>query len=116
MLSAEEAFRRLAIGDPVLLAGMTETGSELGRFRLGELAEALVRVASLVPMDAPQSSYQSAVGAAMRTGATLEDLLAVLVAVASSVGSPRIAAAAPRIALAAGYDVEADIESADSMS
>jgi 4-carboxymuconolactone decarboxylase len=116
MLSAEEAFRRLAIGDPVLLAGMTEHGGDLGRFRLDELIEALVRVASLVPIEAPQSSYQAAVGAAMRTGATLEDLLAVLVAVAGSVGSPRIAAAAPRIALAAGYDVEADIESAEQRS
>jgi hypothetical protein len=116
MLSAEEAFRRLAIGDPVLLAGMTEPDGDLGRFRLGELAEALVRVASLVPIEAPQPSYQAAVGAAMRTGATLEDLLAVLVAVSGSVGSPRIAAAAPRIALAAGYDVEADIESADAIS
>jgi len=110
-VTAEEAFRRLAIGDPALLAAITESGGGLGRFRLPEQTEALIRVAALVPIEAPQSSYQTAVGAAMRAGATLDDLLAALIAVATSVGSPRVVAAAPRIALAAGYDTEAELES-----
>jgi 4-carboxymuconolactone decarboxylase len=114
MLSAQEAFRRLAIGDPALLAAMTEPAGDLGQFRLAEQTEALIRVAALVPIEAPQSSYQTAVGAAMRAGVTLEDLLATLVTVAGSVGSPRVVAAAPRIALAAGYDTEAEIESLES--
>ena len=41
---------------------------------------------------------------------TLDDLLAVLLAVAGEVGSARVVSAAPRIALAAGYDVEAALE------
>jgi 4-carboxymuconolactone decarboxylase len=110
-VTAEEAFRRLAIGDQALLAAITEPGGELGQFRLPEQTEALIRVAALVPIEAPQSSYQAAVGAAMRAGATLDDLLAALVAVAGSVGSPRVVAAAPRIALAAGYDTDAELES-----
>jgi len=114
MVSAEEAFRRLAIGDPVLLATMAESGGALGQFRLPEPIEALVRVAALVPIEAPQSSYQAAVGAALRTGVSLDDLLAALVAVAGSVGTPRVVAAAPRIALAAGYDTDAAIESIES--
>jgi 4-carboxymuconolactone decarboxylase len=114
MVSAEEAFRRLAIGDPALVAAISEPGGELGNFRLPEQTEALIRVAALVPIEAPQSSYQTAVGAAMRTGATLDDLLATLVAVAASAGSPRVLAAAPRIALAAGYDAEAELESIDA--
>jgi len=40
----------------------------------------------------------------------MDDLLAVLVAIAGSVGSTRIVSAAPRIALAAGYDVEVALE------
>jgi 4-carboxymuconolactone decarboxylase len=115
MVSAEEAFRRLAIGDPTLLASLAEPSGELGRFRLPEQTEALIRVATLVPIEAPQSSYQAAVGAAMRAGATLDDLLAALIAVAGSVGSPRVVAAAPRIALAAGYDTEAELESTESI-
>jgi hypothetical protein len=42
-----------------------------------------------------------------------DDLVAVLVAVAGMVGSARVIAAAPRIALAAGYDVEAALEAND---
>ena len=40
----------------------------------------------------------------------MEDLFAVLVAIADDVGSARVISAAPRIALAAGYDVEAALE------
>jgi hypothetical protein len=114
MVSAEEAFRRLAIGDPALLAAISEARGELAHFRLPDLTEALIRVAALVPIEAPQSSYQTAVGAAVRAGATLDDLLAALVAVAGSAGTPRVLAAAPRIALAAGYDAEAELESIDA--
>ena len=115
MLSAEEGFRRLAIGDHVLLAGVTDADGEPGVPRLDDRTESLIRVAVLVPIDAPQSSYQPAVEAAMRAGATLDDLLAVLIAVAGSVGSPRVVSAAPRIALAAGYDVDAALEASDAL-
>jgi 4-carboxymuconolactone decarboxylase len=48
-------------------------------------------------------------------GATLDELVAVLFSVAGSVGSARILSAAPRIAMAAGYDVEHAIESSDTL-
>ncbi len=114
MVSAEEAFRRLSIGDQWLLAEVAEPGAGGAMDRLDERTVSLIRVAALVPLDAPQSSYHVAVEAAMRAGATLDDLLAALVAVAGSVGSPRVVSAAPRIALAAGYDVEAALESTDA--
>ena len=114
MLTAEEAFRRLAIGDRALLAEVADPEGRRGVLRLDERTESLIRVAALVPIDAPQSSYQTAVEAAMRAGATLDDLLAALIAVAGSVGSPRVVSAAPRIALAAGYDVDAALEATDS--
>jgi alkylhydroperoxidase/carboxymuconolactone decarboxylase family protein YurZ len=110
MLSAEEAFRRLAIGDQDLLAEVADPDTDAGVARLDELTESLIRVAVLVPLDAPQSSYHTAVEAAMRAGATFEDVLAALIAIAGSVGSPRVVSAAPRIALAAGYDVDAALE------
>jgi alkylhydroperoxidase/carboxymuconolactone decarboxylase family protein YurZ len=115
MASAEEGFRRLAIGDRALLAGATDPDGEPGVPRLDDRTESLIRVAVLVPIDAPQSSYQPAVEAAMRAGATLDDLLAVLIAVAGTVGSPRVVSAAPRIALAAGYDVDAAFEASDAL-
>jgi alkylhydroperoxidase/carboxymuconolactone decarboxylase family protein YurZ len=111
MQSSEEILRRLAIGDRTLIADLAGSGDEHPvAARLDELTEALVRVAVLVPIDASQSSYQVAVEAAMRAGASLEDLLATLLAIVEAVGVPRVVSAAPRIALAAGYDVDAAIE------
>lgn len=109
--SVEEAFRRLTIGDASLLAAMSAPEAVgLRAIRLDPRTEALLRVGALVALDAPPSSYRTAVDAAMIAGATIEDLLAVLVAVAGPVGSARVVSAAPRIALAAGYDVEAALE------
>jgi 4-carboxymuconolactone decarboxylase len=116
MQSSEEVLRRLAIGDRTLIAALAGSGgTHPVAARLDELTESLVRVAVLVPLDAPQSSYQAAVEAAMRAGASLEDLLATLLATVEAVGVPRAVAAAPRIALAAGYDVDAAFEQAASL-
>jgi alkylhydroperoxidase/carboxymuconolactone decarboxylase family protein YurZ len=115
MQSSEEILRRLAIGDRTLIARLAGSEDERSQaVRLDALTESLVRVAVLVPLDAPQSSYQGAVEAAMRAGASLEDLLATLVATIEAVGVPRVVSAAPRIALAAGYDVDAAMEEAAS--
>jgi 4-carboxymuconolactone decarboxylase len=115
MQSSEEILRRLAIADRTLIAALAASGDEHPEApRLDELTGALVRLAVLVPLDASQSSYQAAVEAAMRAGASVEDLLATLVATIEAVGVPRVVSAAPRIALAAGYDVDADIEQAPS--
>jgi 4-carboxymuconolactone decarboxylase len=78
--------------------------------RLDDRTEALLQVGALVALDASQSSYQAAVGAAQRAGADLDDILAALMAVAGAVGSARVVAAAPKLALAAGYDIEAALE------
>jgi len=111
MASAEELFRRLTIGDQTLLAtiALRDDGGGVVT-RLDERTEALIRIGALVALDATQSSYHAAVEDALLAGASLDDLLAVLVAIAGSVGSTRIVSAAPRIALAAGYDVEVALE------
>jgi 4-carboxymuconolactone decarboxylase len=109
--TAEEAFRRLTIGDTGLLAASGDPEvARAGIARLDGRTEMLVRVAALIAADAPAASYRSAVEAAQRFGARHEELLATLLAVAEIVGSARVVSAAPRIALAAGYDVEAALE------
>jgi alkylhydroperoxidase/carboxymuconolactone decarboxylase family protein YurZ len=111
MSSVEEAFRRLTIGEPDFVAAVADRDRAVRQVpRLDARTEALMRIAALVAVDAPPSAYRSAVAAALIAGARLEDLFAVLVAVADDVGSARIISAAPRIALAAGYDVEAALE------
>jgi hypothetical protein len=109
--AVEETFRRLTIGDPGLIVAIAGTdGRDLDAFRLDLRTETLLRIGALIALDAPPSSYRTAVDAAQLAGARLEDLLAVLIAVAGPVGSARVISAAPRIALAAGYDVEAAFE------
>jgi len=113
--SAEAAFRRLTIGDTALISTMTDPdGLDRSVPRLDSRTEALVQIGVLVAIDAPPSSYRTAIEAALMSGAEVEDLLAVLAAVAGSVGSARVISAAPRIALAAGYDVEAALEGMES--
>ncbi len=111
MLSAEETLRRLTIGEPTLLPAIAKLdGADPLVSRLDERTEALIRVGVLVALDAPESSYHTAVEAATLAGASLDDLVATLLAVAGSVGSARMIAAAPRLALAAGYDVDFALE------
>ena len=108
---AEEAFRRLTIGDTGLIVSLGEEDApqRLG-VRLDPRTEALVRIGALIALDAPPASFRCAVEDAQRVGARQEDLLATLMAVAGTVGTARVVSAAPRIALAAGYDVEAALE------
>ena len=78
--------------------------------RLDARTEALLRLGALIAVDAPSSSYRAVVASALLAGARVEELVAVMMAIANEVGSARVISAAPRIALAAGYDVEADLE------
>jgi hypothetical protein len=110
-VSTRAAFRRLTLGDTALIAAMADPATRGTSVQhLDPWTEALVRVGVLVALDAPPSSFRTAVDEAQLAGAHLEDLLAVLTAVAGPVGSARVISTAPRIALAAGYDVEAALE------
>jgi alkylhydroperoxidase/carboxymuconolactone decarboxylase family protein YurZ len=63
---------------------------------------ALVKIAALIALDAPPASYAWQVANALDDGATPEDILGVLRAVATQVGGPRVVAAAPEIMVALG--------------
>ena len=63
---------------------------------------ALVKIASLIALDAPPASYAWQIANALEDGVTPEDILGVLRAVAPQVGGPRVIAAGPEIMLALG--------------
>src|SRR5271170_4958036 len=69
---------------------------------------ALVKIAALIALDAPPASYAWQVANALEEGATPEDLLGVLRAVAPQVGLPRVVAAAPEIILGLGLSLPED--------
>jgi alkylhydroperoxidase/carboxymuconolactone decarboxylase family protein YurZ len=111
MQHAQEMLRRLTIGESGQVAALADAeDGALGGRRLDDRTETLLRIGALVALDAPQASYQAAVGAAQRAGADLDDILAALMAVAGAVGSARVVAAAPKIALAVGYDIDSALE------
>lgn len=74
---------------------------------------ALVRLTALAALGAPVVSYQATVAQALAAGTSPEDILDVLRAVATTVGTARIVAAAPSLALALGYDLDAALEARD---
>ncbi len=67
---------------------------------------ALVKIAALIALDAPPASYGWQIANALEEGATPEDIVGVLRAVAPQVGGPRIIAAAPEIMLAMGLSLD----------
>jgi 4-carboxymuconolactone decarboxylase len=67
---------------------------------------ALVKIAALIALDAPPASYAWQVPNALADGATPEDILGVLRAVAPQVGGPRTIAAAAELTLGLGLDLD----------
>jgi alkylhydroperoxidase/carboxymuconolactone decarboxylase family protein YurZ len=65
----------------------------------------LVKIAALIALDAPPASYMWQVANALDEGATPEDVLGVLRAVAPQVGMPKVVAAAPEIMVALGLSL-----------
>jgi 4-carboxymuconolactone decarboxylase len=67
---------------------------------------ALVKLAALIALDAPPASYAWQIATALEEGATAEDFVGVLKAVAPQVGGPKVIAAAPEIMLAMGLAID----------
>jgi 4-carboxymuconolactone decarboxylase len=62
----------------------------------------LVKIATLVALDAPPASYVWQVANALDSGATPKEIVGVLRAIAPQVGGPKCVAAAPEIMVALG--------------
>ncbi len=105
-----ELLRRMAIGDASLL-GQPSCGE--GRDRATSLdprTVAFSRLGALVAIGTTACGYQGPVDAAFAAGATTEEIIHTLVALAPIVGVARVISAAPALGLALGYDIEAALE------
>ena len=99
--ATSDALANLALGDPELLGEGLQLRQEMQeRSGLDPRTFALVKIATLISLDAPPASYLWQVGNAIDAGCTPEDLVGVLRAVAPQVGLPRIVAAAPELMVA----------------
>jgi alkylhydroperoxidase/carboxymuconolactone decarboxylase family protein YurZ len=91
---------------PLLDTVMEMTAISVERADLGDRELMMVRLAALAAVDAPPASYVLNIAAAAEVGLSLEDALAVLVAVAPIVGTPKVVSAAGTIAEALGIALD----------
>jgi 4-carboxymuconolactone decarboxylase len=112
--AGELLLRGLAEGDDrsvrsVLVLTVTETipGVRPPSVLSGQTAS-LVHLAALLATEASTTSLRWGVEMARHAGAADEAIVEVLSTVASTVGWARVVAAAPRLALAIGYDIEVE--------
>jgi 4-carboxymuconolactone decarboxylase len=108
-----DRLRKLALGDEALVAAVLASEPTSDASGLDEKTHALVRLGAIAAVDAEHGSYQLAVGRALAAGASPDEISGTLLAVVCLTGLPRAAAAAPKLALALGYDVEAALEGLD---
>ena len=108
MLSPSQAslLRDLSLGDEGSLSVVAE--STMGA--LDGRTVAIVRLTALIVRDAALPGYQRAVQAALDAGVTVDEILSLLNVVAQPAGSTAVVAAAPKLAMALGYDVDAGLE------
>ncbi len=111
MLSPSQAalYRRLTLGDVSLMTTLFSTADRTSDV-LDDRTAALVRLAVLIAVDADAPAYQCEVTAAISAGASPEQITDVLVVIARIAGSALVMSAAPKLALAMGYDVDDGME------
>ena len=97
----------------VTASGVVDIEARLGGGGAGDLAPktgALVRLAALVALGSSVPCYRELVCAAVELGATEQEVIDTMIAVASTVGMACLVSASPRVALGLGDDVEAAFE------
>jgi 4-carboxymuconolactone decarboxylase len=107
MTNYEQTLQKLAVSDERLVASLlSQSHPNIGASSDTERIRALFRLAALIAGEATTASYLSVVGSALAAGASVEEIVDVLIAVAGTVGSTRVVAAAPLLARAVGFDVD----------
>jgi 4-carboxymuconolactone decarboxylase len=107
MTDSERTLQRLAVNDDTLVASLlSQSHPNIDASCDTERIRSLFRLAALIAGEGTIASYQSVVESALAAGASVEEIVDVLIAVAGTVGSTRIVAAAPLLARAVGFEVD----------
>jgi alkylhydroperoxidase/carboxymuconolactone decarboxylase family protein YurZ len=114
MAKHEDALRCMALGDERYVRDVLAMElPNIDASGLDPKTHALVRLGALIALHASQASFQWNASTALASGATVDEIVGVLIAVAQTVGLARVASAAPAVALALGYDIDAALEAHD---
>jgi alkylhydroperoxidase/carboxymuconolactone decarboxylase family protein YurZ len=104
---AKQTLRGLSGHDDNLIERLLKVQSDnIAESGLDPRTHAIARIAALVALDAPPASFAWQVSLGLGSGLTPEEVVGVLVAVAPSVGIPKVVAAAPEIAFALKMNIE----------
>jgi len=114
MVRFQETLRRLAMIDEGFVeyeAGLRLDGT--GISALDPRTTALLRVGVSVALGSPGASLEWSAARALAAGASKDQIADVLLAIAPVAGLDRVAAAAPYLGIALGYDIAAALEELD---
>lgn len=101
-----QRLRRLALNAPDVIEG--DLGF-LDSVAIDGKDMALARLAALVAIGGAEPSFDELTDAAMSAGASADEIVDLLVGLRTVVGLPRVVEAAPKLALAFGYDLAVDV-------
>jgi alkylhydroperoxidase/carboxymuconolactone decarboxylase family protein YurZ len=105
----ERLLRQLALNhEPSVRDVLVTEPERVAATRLNRKVGLLVRLGALLTLGAATSSLRVTVEQAIQAGASEPEIVDVLVTVGPAVGLARVVAAAPRLADALGYDIEAN--------
>jgi 4-carboxymuconolactone decarboxylase len=102
----ERLLRRLALSDERSLRSALAEPGMAGSSDLDAKTQSLIRLGALLSVGAATVSLRWTVELAYAAGATDDEILGVLLAIAPAVGHARVVGVAPHLGLALGYDFE----------
>jgi 4-carboxymuconolactone decarboxylase len=106
---AEDTLRGVSVGDAPLLERLLSMQLDnLAASGLDPRSYSMVKLATLIAVDAPPASYVAQLAFAREAGVSTDEIIGVLVAAAPQVGIPRVVAAAPEIMLALDLPLDED--------
>ena len=107
----QETLRRLAMIDEGFVEDVAGLGLGLaGISILDPKTAALLQLGVSVAIGSPAVSLEWSTGRALAAGATADEIADVLLAIAPVAGLSRVVCAAPDVATALGYDIDAALE------
>jgi 4-carboxymuconolactone decarboxylase len=107
MVTSEEVLRRLTIADPAYVRMLADPGAIESQTTLDARSAVLVQLGALIASGAPAPIWQQCVSAGRSVGLSPDDMVGALLTMVAQVGVGGVVAAAPNLARALGYDIDA---------
>lgn len=117
LIDYQDALRSLALNDEQFIESvLAMDGGDFEFTGLDDRTRALVCLGGLLAVGGARSSYQSRVDEAFAAGASVDQIVGVLIALTPTIGVARVVATAPELAVAVGYDIDAALENLDPVA